>query len=76
MGRYDTREEAVRETTTLKARGIPSYVVEVPYTQGPPRFHVYAGAYSGPTEASVMRNVLRNAGIMDTLVLRVGRIPS
>jgi hypothetical protein len=58
----------------LKGQGVPSYVVEVPYTRGAPRYHVYAGAYAGPSEAALMRDVLRRAGVLDTLVLRVGRI--
>jgi hypothetical protein len=73
IGRFETREEAEQRMNELKTEGVPSYVVEVPYTQGPSRYHLYAGAYSGPSEAMTMRGLLRGAGIPDTLVLRVGR---
>jgi hypothetical protein len=74
IGRYDLKEDAVNRMTVLKSQGIPSYVVEVPYTRGPARYHVYSGAYFGPSEAAHMRTILRQAGLQDTLVLRVGRI--
>jgi len=73
VGNYEFRGDAAARITELEAEAVPAYVIEVPYTQGPPRFHVYAGAYSGPTEAALMRERLRQAGIVDTLVLRVGR---
>lgn len=73
VGEYEFRGDAESRMNALKAESVPSYVIEVPYTQGPARFHVYAGAYSGPTEAMVMRERLRGAGVEDTLVLRVGR---
>jgi len=74
IGRYDLKEDAVNRMTELKSQGIPTYVVEVPYTRGPSRYYVYSGAYFGPSEAEHMRLVLRQAGLQDTLVLRVGRI--
>jgi hypothetical protein len=60
----------------LHGLDIPSYIVEIPYTVGPPRYRLYSGAYSGPAEADVMRQLLRNTGLADTLVLRTGRISS
>jgi hypothetical protein len=73
VGRYEFRGDAEERMTELETRAVPTYMIEVPYTQGPVRFHVYAGAYSGPTEAALMRARLQAAGIQDTLVLRIGR---
>jgi hypothetical protein len=73
VGQYQFRGDAEQRITELEAQDVPSYVIEVPYTQGPSRFYVYAGAYSGPTEAAVMRERLRAVGVEDTLVLRIGR---
>lgn len=72
IGVYEVRVDAVLRMNELKAQNVPTYIVEVPYTKGAPRFHVYAGAYSGPSEAEAMRGLLRSAGIQDTLVLRLG----
>ncbi len=72
IGRYDTRDEALQKMNELKTT-VPSYVVEVPYSRGPMHYHVYAGAFAGETEALVMRDMLKHAGVQDTLVLRVGR---
>jgi hypothetical protein len=60
----------------LSQLDIPSYVIEVPYTNGPPRYFLYSGAYSGAAEADVMRQLLRSAGLADTLVERTGRSPT
>ncbi len=75
LGEYDTRTEAENRMETLRSQMIPSYVIEVPYTRGPARFHLYAGAYTGPAEADMLREVLRRVGIADTLVERIGRAP-
>jgi hypothetical protein len=38
------------------------------------RYHLYAGAYSVPSEAEAMRALLRTAGVPDTLVVRIGQV--
>ena len=73
LGQYEVRDSAMARMTELRGQGVPGYIIEVPYTQGPPRFHLYGGAYEKPSEAEVMRDVLRRAGVLDTLVLRLGR---
>jgi hypothetical protein len=73
LGQYEVRDSATLRMNELRAQGVPGYIIEVPYTQGPPRFHLYGGAYEKPSEAEVMRDVLRRAGVLDTLVLRLGR---
>jgi hypothetical protein len=73
VGQYEFRGDAEARMNELEARSVPSYTIEVPQTQGAVRYNVYAGAYSGPSEAALMRDRLREAGVEDTLVLRVGR---
>jgi hypothetical protein len=72
LDEFETREQAAERMRELRRLDIPSYVVEVPYTSGPPRFRLYSGAYAGPAEADVMRQFLQNVGLADTLVLRTG----
>jgi hypothetical protein len=76
LGEYELREQADQRMAQLSQLDIPSYVIEVPYTNGPPRYFLYSGAYSGAAEADVMRQLLRSAGLADTLVERTGRSPT
>lgn len=76
IGVFDTREGAERRMSELQQIDIPSYVVDVPYTGGVDRYHLYAGAYAAAAEAEVMREFLNSVGIPDSLVVRVGRAPS
>ncbi|MBX6362247.1 MAG: SPOR domain-containing protein [Gemmatimonadetes bacterium] len=73
LGEFEAREDALARSRQLATKKIPTYVVEVPYTSGPPHYRVYAGAFAGAAEADVMRPLLRGAGVPDSLVLRVGR---
>lgn len=76
LGEYDRRDEAEQRRAQLADRGIPSYVLEMADADAAPsRFFLYAGAYSGAAEAEVMRRLLRNEGIADSLVERRGRSP-
>ncbi|HKJ92299.1 MAG TPA: SPOR domain-containing protein, partial [Longimicrobiales bacterium] len=70
---FDTRAAADARRDQLAAQGVPTYVVEVPYTVGPPHYWLYAGAYEYKTEASVMAQLLQSAGISAPLVPRTGR---
>lgn len=76
LGTFDTREAAAERAADLAGIGIPAYVLEVPYSGGVTRYHLYCGAYAGPLEADVMRRLLGAAGLDTTLVQRVGRTPS
>jgi hypothetical protein len=76
LGEYELREQAQQRMLQLRPLGIPSYIIEVPYTKGPPRYYLYSGAYAGAAEADVMRQMLRSAGLPDTLVERTGRSPA
>jgi hypothetical protein len=70
---FDTREAAVARRDQLAAQGVPTYVVAVPYTVGPPHYRLYAGAYEYKSEAQVMARLLQSAGINAPLVPRTGR---
>lgn len=70
---FDTRAAAVSRRDQLAAQGVPTYVVEVPYTVGPSHWRLYAGAYEYRSEAQVMAQLLESAGINAHLVPRTGR---
>jgi hypothetical protein len=72
LGEYATRAEAAERERELAERSIPAYVIEVQALDGGARHRVYAGAYSGIAEAEQMRQMLRTAGLPDSLVQRVG----
>lgn len=73
LGEYDTAAEAHARQQALAGMGVPSYVVEVPYTTGPSRWRVYGGAYEYRAEADAMAQILTAAGIDAELVQRMGR---
>ncbi len=73
---HGDRAQADARVAELRALGVPGYVIEVPYTDGATRHQIYAGAYSAPSEAEAMRELLRTHVLPDTLVVRVGRISS
>lgn len=76
LGEYDRRDEAEQRRAQLADRDIPSYILEMPDADAAPaRYFLYAGAYSGAAEAEVMRRLLRNEGLADSLVERKGRSP-
>jgi hypothetical protein len=72
VGDYDTQQDAREQVESLREPGIPTFVVPG-WLNGAERWRVYAGAYSGPAESDVMRQLLRGAGIKDSLVTRTGR---
>jgi hypothetical protein len=76
VGAFDTPESAEARADELAALNIPAYVLAVPYSSGQERYHVYSGAYAGPAEADVMRQVLADAGVSANLVQRIGRSTS
>lgn len=73
IGEFATREEAAARGQELLAQGIPTYIVEVPFTVGPSRFRLYAGAYESAAQAEVMAQLLRDAGLAPRLVERSGK---
>lgn len=75
LGDYPTEAMAAARAEELLQHRIPTYVVEVDYTSGPPRYRLFAGAYEGPAPAEVMAELLREAGIEARLVRREGKAP-
>ncbi|HEX7048703.1 MAG TPA: SPOR domain-containing protein [Longimicrobiales bacterium] len=73
LGDFETPEAAAARAETLRREGVPTYTVEVPYTYGPPRYRLYAGAYENPAQAEVMARLLSSAGATAQLVRRTGR---
>lgn len=72
LGEYETREAAEQHKVQLGERRIPTYIIEAPYADAS-HYYLYAGAYSGAAEADVMRQLLRDEGLADSLVERTGR---
>ncbi|MGH7470572.1 MAG: SPOR domain-containing protein, partial [Longimicrobiales bacterium] len=72
LGDHEALGEAQAREREIAARSIPTYVIEVQGLDGRTRFRVYAGAYAGFAEAELMRRMLRNEGLPDSLVQRVG----
>ena len=74
IGEYTIRRDAERRAAELLERGVPSYIVTVDYTAGPPRYRLYAGAYETLQEAEAMAGLLENAGVTGhSLRRRTGR---
>lgn len=73
LGTFDEPGGADARAAELAAHDVPAYVLPVPYSNGRTRYHVYCGAYAGPAEADIMRQLLAEAGIDATLVQRIGR---
>jgi len=75
LGEFATRREAEDRRAAAFRLGIPGYIIEARTEQGSV-YRLYAGAYAGRGESQVMRELLRNAGLPDTLVNRQGISPS
>jgi hypothetical protein len=73
LGDFTTEAAAAARAAELLELRIPTYVIPVDYTSGPPRYRLFAGAYEGPAPAGVMAEQLREAGIDAQLVRREGR---
>lgn len=76
LGRFPKEPDALVRMSELRQAGVPAYIVEVPYSYGEPWYHIYGGAYGDAPEAERMRQLLLNAGLPDSLVVRVGRTRS
>jgi hypothetical protein len=72
LGEFDGREEAQARVDSLATLEIPTYIVPIRYDPGAPRYRVYGGAYESEAEASVMRDMLVEAGLEARLVPRTG----
>ena len=75
LGAFATGPAAQARADSLGARGIPAYVVPVPYTTGE-RWVVYGGAFADSAGAAEMQKILTAAQVPARLVRRTGRPPS
>lgn len=71
IAEFDGEEAARERRAELEQLDIPTYIVPLAGADGE-RYRLYGGAYSGRGDADVMRQLLRNAGVRDSLVTRVG----
>jgi hypothetical protein len=71
VGAFPTIAAAEQQLDELRRLDIPAYLI-VRTTD--PRFQVYVGGFAAPAEAHVVRQLLRAAGIRDSLVTRTGSI--
>lgn len=72
LGDFETEAEAWDHVGTLADLEIPAYVVPIRYDRGPPMYRVYGGAYESDVEATVMGDILEEAGLDARLVVRTG----
>jgi hypothetical protein len=71
LGEYATGDSADVRVSGLRRLEIPSYTLPV---AGPPtRVRVYAGSYTGPVDAEVMKQILQSVGEPAVLVPRLGK---
>jgi hypothetical protein len=72
LGAYPSAAEAGVVADSLLEASIPSYVVEVPYSDGSLRWQLYGGAYRDSASAERLRQALAAAGARARLVARTG----
>ncbi|MEO5511804.1 MAG: SPOR domain-containing protein [Longimicrobiales bacterium] len=72
VDQFDSEGAARGRVAELQKIGIPTFVV-AGSVHGSDVWRVYGGAYSGLAEADVMRQLLKAAGVKDSLVTRTGR---
>jgi hypothetical protein len=74
VGDYSTREAAEEAMSELRRLDVPGYMQNAEAADGAPLYRVFVGAFTAPAEADVTRQLLRGAGVRDSLVLRMGSI--
>ncbi|MEX1184009.1 MAG: SPOR domain-containing protein, partial [Gemmatimonadota bacterium] len=74
VAEHASRAEAVDQLDTLLQLDVPGYVLATEDTGGATRYRVYIGGFGTRAEADVIRQLLRSAGIRDSLVTRTGSI--
>lgn len=73
LGEFGTEQEARARADSLLAREIPTYAVQMPYSDGSGRWQLYGGAYPDSASADALRRRLVAVGLQPRLVLRLGR---
>jgi hypothetical protein len=72
VGDYGDRHNAAQTVGELRRLDVPSYTLLGDAADGYPMFRVYVGGFATPAEADVTRQLLRAAGVQDSLVTRTG----
>lgn len=74
VGEYSDTAAADEAMAELRRLDVPSYMQLAEAADGAPLHRVFVGAFSAPAEADVTRQLLRAAGVRDSLVTRMGSI--
>lgn len=74
IGDYSSRELAEQQLSELIRLDLPGYMILADAADGEPLYRVYIGGFASDAEADVVRQLLRAAGIRDSLVTRTGSI--
>jgi hypothetical protein len=72
VGEYSTEDDAQEQSDILRRLDIPGYVLRAAAADGEPVFRLYVGGFGSEAEAGAIGQMLRAAGIRDTLVTRTG----
>jgi hypothetical protein len=76
LGEFGTVDEADGRVASLMDQGIPTYVLQVDYSDDSVGYRVYAGAHVDELQAGPMGLMLRSGGITDApLTSRRGKLP-
>jgi cell division septation protein DedD len=74
IGDYGTPDAAQEQSDVLRRLDIPAYVLEAEAVDGRPLYRLYVGGFGSAAEADIMGQMLRSAGIRDSLVTRTGNV--
>jgi hypothetical protein len=74
IGDYATEASAAEQREVLRRLDIPAYVLRGEAADGQPLYRLYVGGFGTEAEAGVVGQMLRAAGIRDTLVARTGTV--
>lgn len=72
IGDYATAAVAEQQRDVLRRLDIPGYVLQGRATDGQPLFRLYVGGFGTEAESDIVGQLLRAAGIQDSLVTRTG----
>lgn len=74
VGDFGDLDGAEQSMVELRRLDVPSYYLLGDAADGRPLYRVYVGGFATPAEADVTRQLLRAAGVQDSLVTRTGII--
>jgi hypothetical protein len=72
VGDFGDRHNAEQSMRELRRLDVPSYYLMADAADGYPMYRVYVGGFASAAEADVTRQLLRAAGVPDSLVTRTG----